>query len=102
MTTHAYGASVRLKGVATANNSDGTTAPYVGVCTIYILPPGATVINSHAITTTATGAWEYLVHRTETGYATGLWQYCVRSASSNAGATFDKEFEVRSSFAPLV
>jgi hypothetical protein len=101
MSIHAYGASIRLRGIATANNSDGTSAPYVGACTIFILPPDAAAINSHPITTTATGAWEYLVHKTETGYAPGTWRYCVRNTSSSDGATFDKEFEVRASFAPL-
>jgi hypothetical protein len=102
MSTHALYATVRLHGIATSNLSDGSTAPYVGTCTVWILPPGATTPNSHEVTSSATGAWSYDVDSDEAGYASGDWKYCIRVGVATHGATMDQSFRVGRSFAPEV
>jgi len=93
---HACYSTVRLYGVATANLTGNTKAPYVGAATCWILAPGATSPTPYTIACGADGSYEKQIYVDKPGE----WKWCVRVGTDPHGGTFDKSFTVRETFAP--
>ena len=102
MAKHAFGATVELTGIATANYTNGTSGPYTGTCYLCIWPPNATTYNKHTLTASATGAWSFDVHKTEPGYSSGRWKYRIDIEGATDGASFDLAFDVIDSFVQTI
>jgi hypothetical protein len=102
MSRHAFGATIELSGIATANYTNGTSGPYVGTCYLCVWPPNSATYTKHALTSSATGEWSFDVHKTEPGYASGRWKYRIDIDGATDGASFDLYFDVLESFVQTI